>query len=341
VPFPARDAVEYLVAPESTRIWFAHFLADRDRGRVRFLGEDPETVPPDRLAGLDPASTRLVVFYSAHETLDRDDRIAAALREQGHAVLSQSPLSVRLGVDKFAMKRFFDEHAIPTPPWVCGGGFPMGFPADGPVVVKARGGTQSRDMRLVARSALALGPHEFAEPYLDGIEYSVLVYRDAFRHVVFPPVWKGANGRDLTPPWRRLRLCPFPGLSPELDGRLRSSALGIADAAQTLGFVEVEYLVVADGRELVLEINPRVSGTMRIAALATDVPVFSVPNLPDLVGALPAQRYAAETPHSGPPFIDAAAGVYATSRLTVVADDLPGLHDRLRERSGVAFESTH
>ncbi len=188
-------------------------------------------------------------------------------------------------------------------------------------------------------SAADLGDHEYAEPYTDGVEYSVLVYRDGEQRVVFPPVWKGATGTDLLPPWRRLRLCPYPQLPAELGQRLGSIALDLADAADTVGFVEVEYLVTGDGRELILEINPRVSGTMRISALATGVPVFALPEMPSVNGFLRADRYAVEVPHSGAPFIDPVAGIYATSRLTMVADHLAGLRRMLREQQGEVFDS--
>src|SRR6185369_16359938 len=98
--------------------------------------------------------------------------------------------------------------------------------------------------------------------------------------------WKGATSRALVPPWRRLRLCPYPPLPAGLEALLRADARALADAIDTAGFVEIEYLVTADGRRVVLEINPRVSGTMRIASLATGIPIFSLPVLRDVAGDL-------------------------------------------------------
>ena len=136
------------------------------------------------------------------------------------------------------------------------------------------------------------------------------------------------------PPWRRLRLCPCPGLTADVARALRRTTLRIADAAGCTGFVEVEYLATDSGELLVLEINPRVSGTMRISAMAAGVPLFGLHRLTALRGDLPAIRHAAEVPYDGEPYCDPAAGVVATSRLTVAADDAASLDARLTELAG-------
>ncbi|GAA4463373.1 hypothetical protein [Phytohabitans houttuyneae] len=318
------DAVDeralHVVSPASLRTWFRFFVHDPGGlDRIQHVGDDPRLSPDRLLRRLETTGARVAVFHSSHETLLRDRALADRLRDRGYPAFAQSPEAARLGVDKFVMRRFFQEYGLSALPWWRPDS-PEGT-ADNPlVVVKARSGTQSLGTRLARLRGAALAGDEFCELYADGTEYSVLVYRDAAGDAVLPPVWKGPTSPDLVPPWRRLRLCPNPLGGAELDRRLREWGLRTAVAARVCGWVEVELLVTGDGTVHVLEINPRVSGTMRIAALATGIPPFSLHREPALRGDLAAVRRAAEVPYSGPPIADPARATFGTSRLTVAAD---------------------
>jgi carbamoylphosphate synthase large subunit len=170
-----------------------------------------------------------------------------------------------------------------------------------------------------------LDDNEFWQEYIDGTEYSILVYRDYFGEAVFPPVWKDKTNIKLDPPWKRLRLCPAPNLSAECDRRLRKLGLNIARAADAEGFIEVEVVETRTGDILVFEINPRVSGTMRICALATALPIFSLHRRPNCRGDLKAIQVAGEVPYSGTPFNCPRDGIFATSRLTAAAPNWTAL----------------
>lgn len=325
----------YVVSPTSLGGWFEHFTDLRPDDVVLHVGEQSELDTAKVLAELDADPDRDVVIYSSHDTLTRDRWLADGLRLLGHRVLSQSHLSTVLGADKLLMKRFLDRHGFRTPEWVTGGGRlrPANHGDDVYLVVKARHGTQSVGTRLAAVADGPLTDGEFAERYHEGTEFSVIVYRDEHRVTTFPPVWKGRTSLSLVPPWRRLRLCPGPDVSPGLDRELRRTSAAIAEAADNRGFVEVEYLVTDDGRVTVLELNPRVSGTMRITAMATAVDIFSLHRRPDLAGAVPAVRWAAETPYSGVHGALPAQDVYATSRLTVAADSPSAARTKLQRFS--------
>ena len=70
------------------------------------------------------------------------------------------------------------------------------------------------------------------------------------------------------------------------------------------GFLEVEFIIPLAGEPLVIDINPRLCGTMRLVAMATGERIFDwavFPGNEDRV--LPVRHYAAEIPFDGVPFI--------------------------------------
>ena len=327
----------HLLRPDSVGTWFRHFARAHGADRVLVPGEHAPVAPAEVLALLeaDRALDRVVV-HSSHDTLVADRELADRLGAAGVSVLCQSRPAVDLAVDKLRMKEFFDRHGLPSLPWVPPGRSAPWL-ADGPAVAKPRGGTQSVGMALVPEpEGRAPGPDEYWEQYADGVEYSVVVYRDEAGWASLPPVWKGPTSSALVPPWRRLRLCPHAGTDEQLDLRLRELAVRTARLIDCSGHLEVEYLVDAAGRISILEINPRVSGTMRIAAMAADVPVFSLCDLGELRGHLPAVRCAAERPYQGTAFSDPVGGVFATSRLTVAADTCDQALEKLDRITGEA-----
>jgi hypothetical protein len=317
--------VVHLVAPPSVAAWLPHFQAPGDPAPL-VLGAGPtvDVAAVRRACAGQPAA-----FLSAHETLLRDRALADHLSLEGYRIRCQSHRATVLGVDKLMMKEFLRSAGFATLDWQDSRRrAEVGW--SGPTVVKSRYGTQSAGIRLVSTPAGVPSEADLREPYCAGVEYSVCVYRDDDRCLALPPVWKGATRPDLLPPWRRLRLCPAPAASPVLLDNLTTLSLRIAERAEVTGHLEIEYLVPADGEPVVCELNPRVSGTLRLAAMAAGLPVFSPDELPTGVGCAAPRRSAAEAPYDGPVRCDPAGGVFATSRLTVVTDrveDLPGALD--------------
>jgi hypothetical protein len=321
----------YLVAPVRYQIWLEHFLKVRDDDVLMFTGETGEIEVGDISSCLEETPGRVVVLYSTHETLDRDTRLAEWFRKEGQLVLGQSSTAVQIGLDKFRMKTFFDERGFSSPKWTTLGRRQVPGCAGALVVVKTRHGTASQGMRLAQLSECNLGRDEYCELYHDGVEYSVVVYRDQFGIAVLPPVWKGQTSRDLTPPWRRLRICPDPYMNLELERQMRVLSRKLADAMELCGHMEVEYLVRSNGELLVLEVNPRISGTMRMAAMAADLPFFSLPGNPTLRGDIKAALWSGEIPYTGDWFSNPESGVFATTRLSVAAKSLSGVRTKLGE----------
>jgi hypothetical protein len=319
--------VDYCVAPHSLRAWFDAFVARRPFDRVFFLGEDRlvDATARETLEREDAVARRAII-YSGHYSLDRDILLAAELAAKGREVFVQTRECAILGTDKVKLKQVLDQLRIATPLW--GTGQP---PPDrsGEILVKSRHGTQSEGLHWYD-SAFPLQAHEYWEQYVFGTEYSVLAYVDERGICIFPPIWKGRVQRDLTPPWRRLRLCP----SPPAFQRWEQPLLLIVDeflaAVPCRGFIEFEFVINDTLSAFLLEINPRVSGVMRIAAMATGIRIFSMP-LEGMPGAAPiATRFAAEVPYDGPPWSSSDGNVFATSRLTVAASTLTELYAMLQ-----------
>lgn len=323
--------VVHAVAPASLRSWFGHFVDLAPGDRAVFTGEEAGADVSPLLGAIGRAPRATVIFHSSHATLGRDQLLAFRLRELGHRAECQSRLCASLGSDKILMKEFFDRYRLVSPPWARAGEPLPEVGPDTPVVIKDRHGTQSVGTRLARAGEYRLAPNELGELYVDGIEYSVLVYRDEHGTATFPPVWKGPTTPELVPPWRRLRLCPDPALGGAWDRRLRALGKRLAELADAHGYLEVEFLLTASGEVHLLEINPRVSGTMRLAAMATRLPIFSLHARPELRDHLGAARFSGEVPYSGDPITDAEGEVFATSRLTVAGQSPKEVRAKLSE----------
>jgi len=299
-----------VVSPESLRSWYRAFAGPEHS--VIYLGEDPERPAIDAEQLTIEAGNAVVEFLSSHETLRRDYRLAEQLRAAGVDARCQSSLAIAAATDKVMVKRLMEDSGVPTPPWGCGA---APRPNGSPSLLKRRSGTQSQGLAW-AGAADDPGGDCYWETYVDGVEFSVVLHREDGRTIVFPPVWKGSTRPDLSPPWRRLRVCPLPAGQRDLAGELTGLGSRVAELLDVWGFAEVEF-IVSGGSPAVIEVNPRVSGTLRLVAMATGVRVFDHDELAALSTRPRAAGFAAELPYSGEPLV--AKNVVATSRITCAA----------------------
>lgn len=316
------------VAPVSVGTWFSAFA--EPGAPVIFTGEQPNNAAATAALISLHAQGCSVRLLSSHATFRRDLAIARLLSTAGFSVQSQTPRAVRSALDKVFAKQLLASQGIPTPAW--GVGPPTGMPLEN-LLCKARNSTQSSGITW-AKGVHEWPSHCYWEEYVDGVEYSVVLFRERGRVTLLPSVWKGAVQRDLLPPWRRLRLCPAPEEKPGLLEELANLGRVFADAIDMWGFGEVEFVVDNTGKPYVLEVNPRICGTLRIAAMAASMPIFDSRVFPGDFLDVPATYYAAELPHEGPSILR--PDVIATSRITCRAPSRQATRELLEQYQPVS-----
>jgi predicted ATP-grasp superfamily ATP-dependent carboligase len=317
---PHNKGIDYCIAPESLAIWFSAFAELRANDRKFHIGEmSSESDVLKRGIGFRGSNVQKVVILSSHGSLLRDLDLAERLRNRGIEVGSQTPEGTTVGLDKVKFKEVLDAIGVATPPW---GHLSSLSSADPGILLKRRNGTQSRGIRWFDGVKPKYEHEWYWEEFVSGCEYSVVAYAGTSSVTFLPLVSKGQTQFDLMPPWRRLRICPDPELSNELEDILIGESRRVLEFLDIWGFVEFEFVVDSNGRAFLLEVNPRVCGTLRIAAMASNVKVFSFFNADEF--RLPyrwgARRQALEVPYDGVPFVSEDLRVMASSRMTIAAD---------------------
>ncbi|MEQ1741637.1 MAG: hypothetical protein ABL869_03930 [Candidatus Nitrotoga sp.] len=268
--------------------------------------------------GFHEGKRQQVVIFSSHASLLRDLGLASRLRSRGLFVASQTLEATGLGLDKTAFKKTLKSIGVATPQW---GELNSLKDSQPDVLLKLRNVTQSQGILWYDGTKPAAHDDWYWEVFILGCEYSILAFVDSAGTTLFPAIWKGNTRTDLLPPWRRPRMCPDPRLDSALEARLMSATRTVLDSVKCWGFVELEFIVDPSGSALLLEINPRVCGTMRIAAMACNTNIFSLPatgtHRPELFAPT---RQALEVPYDGIPFVSDDRRVVASSRITFAAD---------------------
>ncbi len=328
----------HLITAPSVSNWFGHF--SKQPAAIATLDiSDIEVDDPRQTA--EQICRRVtqrdgIFLHSCHETLLRDALAAEYLVEQGLGVMGQSVACARLGIDKVLMKQCLEAIGVETVPSAHAASTKAEFERfqslSGPFVIKRRDGTSASGQTLVRRAARDLAANLYQEVFTPGEEYSVNVWRGSSGVHTLPLVWKGATRLDLVPPYKRLRVCPAPRLSLKQEHRMRDLAATIATALDSRGFLEVEFVVTHEGSPLVMEINPRISGTLRMSAMAAQAQLadFGLWSSTPLGEHLSAGLCAVEVPFMGTPFTTADSRVMATTRITVAASDCMAALGHLR-----------
>ncbi|MGO0577939.1 ATP-grasp domain-containing protein [Ornithinimicrobium panacihumi] len=103
--------------------------------------------------------------------------------------------------------------------------------------------------------------------FCPGHELSMNLYVGRRRLVAFPPVYKGRTREDLLHPAVRPRIAGM-ALPGNLTTRLEAMAIKCTQAFSLHGFVEVEFILDDFGRLRIVEVNPRISQSLRPSALS-------------------------------------------------------------------------
>lgn len=324
-------SVRIVLGTGAWRAWLAPFLDD-PRFDIEFA--EPSVAP-----------ARAVVFLSRHATLRRDLTFAGPLEELGVPVVVCQPAAVaELALDKrrMAARAAVVDGLRPIPEL---------SPAEAQralaegrarmVVAKPVDGTEGQDMFFFRRAEdlTTTGVRLFEggyvlQPFIDGEEYSVNMMWNGGRCSVYPPVAKGRAGEAH--PIFRTRRCPAP-----LADTLLNRCVEYMRPFAPSGPVEVE-LICAGDEAFLLDVNPRLSATLRLSAVAAESNPFT-DLIADALGLAPlgrvvaSRRPALEWPL--PRDLDdderaALAGrkdVWISTRVTLAAPDLQALEDRADE----------
>lgn len=319
----------FIIASRSVNGWWRD-LAGARRGSAGILidensDENWDSVCTGLVRQLPKDGT--TVFLSSHDSLRRDAYLSERLEEKGYLrPFGASRCAAELGSDKVRMKEMFERIGTPTPAWWRSG---RRTPAAGLFVSKPRYGTMGQGAKLVDADQAITGDI-YLEEYVPGVEFSVILIRRAGTTLVFPPVWKGSTNQSLVPPHRRARICSTLHSVGATQSAMIQISVELAEALEFEGFLEAEFVISPSGSPLVLEINPRIAATMRMAALSARAPLFDLPTSGSGIVRLSPAMVSLELPLNAPvPRRLEHPGVVATSRVTIVAETIGMLVKRL------------
>jgi D-alanine-D-alanine ligase-like ATP-grasp enzyme len=323
------EKIAFIVASDSLVSWLGRFLGE---GTKNSLILKKCVTTQETLKLLSNKGISEVCFISDHESLRADQLLASELRLHGFGISIQSQQAIEIGLDKLKQKIFLEQNFIPTAKYYSD--ITKTTCAESGLVKKYRYGTQAEGHTLdISRSGASDEEFFFFENFIDGVEYSVNVYSSSRGNFIFPVVYKGNTQRDLTPPYGRMRIVDPEFQYTQVAKEMKALSAQIAGQLCSNGFLEVEFIVDEWSRPLVLEINPRVSGTLRMSAMADNVPAFDLFSTSSLDALSAMDRmpiWAAEVPNRRNLVLPTDySRAIATTRISMCAERKDGIRDEL------------
>ena len=261
-----------LLCPDSVVFWAPKRMSKSNRNIPIVSRSEFDT--NNGVAGLLSRYKNLeeIVIVSSHESFLEDIDLRGQFNSKGIKVHCQSSFACSLAVNKIAVKKMLDENKIASIDWSTESSHEI---ID--FVVKKNDGSIGKGTRYYYKNMDIELDNEFIEAFVEGDEYSVNVFTDkAGNSIVFPSVYKGITGRDMVHPSSKIRVCSnFEDFS-GIVNQMNDMAVRVAKLIENIGFMEVEFIVDSSGKVLILEINPRVSGTLRMASMACDSMCFDL-----------------------------------------------------------------
>lgn len=291
-----------------------------------------------------------IVFMSHHSTLLEDAARAESLAALFSGPIIAQPLDVGIiAYDKRRMAVLASQQrwARPIPEFSISDAEKYLANPNAAVIVKPPRGTEGvgffviETVEKLAASKKSPETSMLIQPYIQGLEYSLNMYRvnGSIRH--YPLVEKGATSRLGVHPSKRRRFCPPRVINEADQTAMQNAATAMAEAMELEGLCEFEFIVSVDGSIYLVEINPRVAATMRMSSLAAGSSIFD-----DYITAslfprsapsqFKGQRFAAELPvplevADRFPKGKLSADLWVTSRFTVAAESEFSLAMRISE----------
>lgn len=280
------------------------------------------------------SQTVSIVVLSEHETLLRDSALVEYLRSAGHFVVGIDSKGALFEYDKRRIKKVLKSVGVRLPDSSIS---PSGIQRP---LFKACTGTRGETVSWNRSDPRTPG---YWEQFIHGTEYSAIAVVHAQTISVLPLVWKGTTATSLKPPYKRLRLAGF-GITPSLAPDVFAQLHRLAPCLPRQCFIEAEFIVDDAGRAYLIEVNPRIAGTTRIAAMASGCAIIDIACLHDSEPhdkIIESIRICAELPVvDGRENANNIPEVTVTSRITLAATCRGQLWEKLRlaEQRGVSVD---
>ncbi len=213
-----------------------------------------------------------IVIVSSHESFLKDIDLKEQFESRGIQVNCQSNFACSLAVNKIKAKKMFDKNNIASIEWSLDA-----YSATTDFVVKKSNGSMGTSVKYCKKNTNIKLENEYIEPFVEGYEFSVNVFNDrAGKSIVFPSVYKGTTGRSMIHPSNKIRLCSNFKACSEIINQMNDMAIRVGHLIKNIGFMEVEFIVTSSSQVQILEVNPRVSGTLRMASMACNNMCFDL-----------------------------------------------------------------
>lgn len=287
----------YVISVATWMDWILPFLSQGGRSADVVCWEH-ESGPPARLLS-SPRSP--VVLLSHHDTLLRDAGYALGRPN----VLAQPEPVAWLAHDKRAMAEVAGrvDGLLAIPHLTVAEALEyLSQVISSKVVVKPTDSTEGKglkivessgDLRMLSKSAELSG--SLLQPALEGHEYSVNLITDGRVCHIYYPVSKGLNRPFGVHPARRVRTFPAP-LPEPASAHIMKLAACYALAIGAKGLLEIEF-IESDGDLYFVELNPRLSATLRMSIVSSETNLLSAMSKLLDVG-LSSQRFVEPNGHS-------------------------------------------
>lgn len=298
--------------------WLSPFLSEIDQPNRVVLSDVDDDIDGDALyRDLVEAPEAHILIISHHDTLRRDARVAEAVRLQTKkSVFANSKVVAELAFDKAAMSMLAHDieglQIIKTLSWDAAlAALERG---NGHVIVKPHNQTEGRDCVIFSdvlsfsqsglADAMANG-RVLAQSFISGVEYSVNAIAGPAGVQIYEPVSKSANSvRDWQHPANRKRQSPDPNTPRTVVDRLVNVSNAYLQRLNTMGVVELEFIVDENQQVWFVELNPRLAATTRMSSLVSQRNLFvdlaqAAMGEPVCQGLVPTQGFSQEIKLTG------------------------------------------
>lgn len=257
-----------------------------------------------------------VIIISSHESLEKDWSLSESFKRIGIRVNCQSLIACYIGTNKIKMKELFSVNNIPTTDWNI-----ELTSAFSKYVVKRINGTMGIGMRCYdVINGISLD-NEFVELFEDGLEFSLNMYSDTRGNcVVYPPVCKGRTSETVIHPYKKIRYCCNFEMYEKYIQQMVEISQQVGKLIDNVGFMEAEFILNDKHQVKLLEVNPRVSGTLRMSSIASQNMCFDMllnNNRKDYKAILKCISPTLEIPYYGDAKVDRNKDIICTSRATI------------------------